>query len=88
MRSSGRDSGGGGGRGRGALGRPARCKERRQIDEANPPSQARQDIGEVLARIDARETARAEDRVGDRSALAASVGPREEEVLTIMRSTA
>src|SRR5262249_55749744 len=38
-------------------------------------------IGEVLARIDASETARAEDRVGDRSALAAGVGPREEEVL-------
>jgi hypothetical protein len=44
------------------------------------PGQTRQDVCEVLTRIDARETARADDRVGDRGALAAGVGAREEKV--------
>jgi hypothetical protein len=45
-----------GGGGCGALRGPARRQERRQIDEANTAGQARQDVREVLARIDARET--------------------------------
>jgi hypothetical protein len=72
----------------GALCGPARRQERRQVDEANAAGQARQDVREVLARIDASETARAEDCVGDRGALTASVGAREEKILAIMRSSA
>jgi hypothetical protein len=48
-----------GGGARRALDRPARWKERRH--ETDAPGQPRQDVDEVLARIDARETARAED---------------------------
>jgi hypothetical protein len=55
---------------------PVRRKERRRINEAGAADQARQDIREVLVRIDTRETARAEDRAGDRGALTAST-PRD-----------
>lgn len=46
--------------------RPGATAERRRIDGADAPGQTRQDVREVLARIETRETARAEDRVGDR----------------------
>ena len=41
----------------GVLRRPARRQERWQIDEADVAGEARQDVREVLARIDAGETA-------------------------------
>jgi len=60
-----------------ALCGPAGRHQRWQIHETDAPGQPRQDVGEVLARIDAGETTRAKDRVGDCRAFAAGVGPRE-----------
>jgi len=52
----------------------ARLVERTAIELGiRPALRSRQDIREVLARIDAGEAARAEDRAGDRGPLIASV---------------
>jgi hypothetical protein len=74
--------------GSGALGSPAGGQERRQIDQTNASGEPRQDVGEILAWIDAREAARAEDRVRDRSAFSTGIRARKEKVLTIMPSFA
>jgi hypothetical protein len=45
---------------------PARRQQRRQVHEADAAGQLRQDVGEVLARVDAGKAAGPEDRVCDR----------------------
>src|SRR3954469_7796795 len=66
---------------RGALRSPAGGQQRRQIHEANASGEPRQDVSEVLERIDACETARTEDRVRDRSAFSTGIRARKEKVL-------
>jgi hypothetical protein len=62
---------------RGACRRPATRQQIRQVIYARAAGEARQDVSEVGLRIDASEPARAEDRVGDRGAVAVGVGTRE-----------
>src|SRR6185295_10517806 len=69
----------------GTCGSPARRQERRQIDEPDSMGQSRQDIREVLDRIDSGESAGAEDGEGDGGAIAAGVCACEEEVLASQR---
>lgn len=53
---------------------PARRQERRQIHQTESSDERWQQVGKICNRIDTGEPARAEDREGDRGALATRVG--------------
>ncbi len=65
---------------------PADREKRRHVGQADVAGQDRQNVGEILERIDACETAAAEDGEGDRGALAAVVASSEEKILTCDRA--